>query len=138
MDERSAIDQFLEGRVAGRLPQLACQWLPITTLHYRAPRPVVKDPQRPGSGSAKCMRLFQYGVEDRLKVSWRGIDHLQYLGGRGLLLQCLARLGQQPGVLDRDHRLRGEILQQRDLLLGERSGLASGYGNYAEQRIVFA
>jgi hypothetical protein len=30
------------------------------------------------------------------------------------------RLGQEPRVLDRDHRLRREVLQQRDLLLGER------------------
>ncbi len=28
--------------------------------------------------------------------------------------------GDQPRILDRDHRLRREILQQRDLLVGER------------------
>ena len=52
---------------------------------------------------------------------------LQYLGGRGLLLQGLARLGQEPRVLHRDHRLRREVLQQRDLLFGKRPYfLASG------------
>ena len=47
----------------------------------------------------------------------------KHLGGRGLLLQRLALLGQQPRVLHRDHRLGSEILQQRDLLVGERSHL---------------
>ncbi len=35
----------------------------------------------------------------------------------------LARLGKQPRVLHRDHRLRREVLQQRDLLVGERPNL---------------
>ena len=48
---------------------------------------------------------------------------LQHLGGRCLLLQRLARLGHQPRILHRDDRLRGEVLQQRDLLLGERPDL---------------
>ena len=47
----------------------------------------------------------------------------KHLGGRGLLLQRLARLGDQPRVLHRDDRLRREILQQRDLLVGERPHL---------------
>ena len=44
----------------------------------------------------------------------------KHLGGRGLLLQRLALFGHQPRVLHRDHRLRGEVLQQRDLPVGER------------------
>ena len=44
----------------------------------------------------------------------------KHLGGRGLLLQGLARLVNQPRVLHRDDRLRREVLQQRDLLVGER------------------
>ena len=32
-------------------------------------------------------------------------------------------LGDQPRILHRDHRLRGEILQQRDLFIGERAHL---------------
>ena len=63
---------------------------------------------------------------------------MQHLGGRGLLLQRLARLGQQPSVLHRDHRLRGEVLEQCDFFVGERSRLASGYGNCPKQRLVFA
>ena len=44
----------------------------------------------------------------------------QDLGGGGLPLQRLLRLVEQPRVLDRDHRLVGEGLEQRDLLVGER------------------
>ena len=32
-------------------------------------------------------RLFQYRLEDRPELTGRGIDDLQYLGRRGLLLQ---------------------------------------------------
>ena len=69
------------------------------------------------------MRLLQYCVEHRGEIAGRGVDDLQYLGGRGLLLQRLARLGQEPRILHGDHRLRREILQQRDLFLGKRSDL---------------
>ena len=36
-------------------------------------------------------RLFQYCLEDRLELTRRGIDDLQYIGRRGLLLQQLAQ-----------------------------------------------
>ena len=39
----------------------------------------------------------------------------EHLGCGGLLFQRLARLGDQPRVLHRDHRLRREVLRQRDL-----------------------
>ena len=45
---------------------------------------------------------------------------MQHLGGRGLLFQRLPLLGQQPCVLDRDHRLVGEGADQFDLTLRER------------------
>jgi hypothetical protein len=38
-----------------------------------------------------------------------------------LALQRLASLGYKPGVLHRDDRLRGEVLEERDLLVGERA-----------------
>ena len=43
--------------------------------------------------------------------------------GRGLLLERLLGLVEQAHVLDRDHRLVGERLEQRDLLVVERPGL---------------
>jgi hypothetical protein len=66
--------------------------------------------QVPGDRAAEAVRLFQYRVEHRREVAGRGVDDLQHLGGRGLLLQRLARLGQQPRVFHSDHRLRGEAL----------------------------
>ena len=77
----------------------------------------------PKAASHSRMRLLQHRVEHRREVAGRGIDDPQHLGGRGLLLQRLARLGDQPRVLHRDDRLRREILQQRDLLVGERPHL---------------
>ena len=79
--------------------------------------------QAADSGAAQRVRLFQHRVEHRREVAGRGIDDPQHLGGRGLLLQGLARLGDQPRILHRDDRLRREILQQRDLLVGERPDL---------------
>ena len=42
-------------------------------------------------------------------VAGRAGDHLQHLGGRGLLLQRLAQLVEQAGVLDGDDGLLGEV-----------------------------
>ena len=89
-------------------------------------------------GIAERMRLIENRVEHRREVAGRGIDDLQDLGGRGLLLQCLARLGQKPRVLHRDDRLRGEILQQRDLLVGKRAHLATVDGKDPEDGVVLA
>ena len=50
----------------------------------------------------------------------------------------LARLGDQPRVLHRDHRLRREVLQQRDLFVGERPDLLAIDRDRAEQRVVLA
>src|SRR5262249_19302040 len=73
--------------------------------------------QAPHGSVAQAVRLLQYRVEDRDEIAGRGIDDLQHLRGRGLLLQCLARLGQQPRVFHCNDRLRREILQQRNLLV---------------------
>ena len=76
-------------------------------------RPAVDDPVRP----------LRNRLEHRLHIVGRTGDHLQDVGGRGLPLQRLLRLVEQPHVLDGDHRLVGEGLQQLDLLLGERPDL---------------
>ena len=49
---------------------------------------------------------------------------LQHLRGRGLLLQrFVVELVEQPRVLDGDDGLGGEVLDQLDLLVGERPDL---------------
>ena len=51
--------------------------------------------------------------------------------------QSLARLGQQPRVLHRNDRLRREVLQQRDLLIGERPNLGPvDYERANERRVL--
>jgi len=67
-------------------------------------------------------RLFDQNIENRLKLTGRGIDDPQHFGDRLLLLQRLARLGDQPGIFDRNDRLVGERTDQLDLPLGERFG----------------
>ncbi len=93
---------------------------------------VVINPQNAKLGLAQFGRLFEHRVEHRSEVAGRRIDDLQHLGGRGLLLQGLARLGNEPRVLHRDHRLRREIFQQRDLLVGERPDFLTIGGDIAE------
>ena len=46
----------------------------------------VEQKQGAARRAAVRVRLFQYRLEDRLQLTGRGIDDLQYLGCRGLLL----------------------------------------------------
>ena len=82
--------------------------------------------------AADAQRLVQYSVEHRREVAGRAVDDPKHLGGRGLLLQRLACLGDQPRVLHRDDRLGGEILEQCDFFLGEELHLFSVTCNIAE------
>lgn len=59
-------------------------------------------------------------LEDGLRNLHRIADDIQHFRRRCLPLQRVLRLAQQTHVLDRDHRLIGEILQQVDVLLRER------------------
>jgi len=89
-------------------------------------------------GLAQAHRVFEHGVEYRREIARRGIDDLQYLGGRGLLLQCFARLSQEPCVFHRDDRLSREIFKQRDLLVRERTDLFAIDGQRRERTDLFA
>ena len=52
------------------------------------------------------------------------------------MLQCLARLGQEPCIFHCDHRLRGEVFQQRDLFLGKRPHFPANGDDHPEERVV--
>jgi len=80
----------------------------------------VKGPQDAEREIAEPRRLAENGVEYRSEVARRLVDDLQHLGGGSLLLERLARFGDEARIFHRDHRLRREVLQERDLLLGER------------------
>src|SRR5205085_4599401 len=59
-------------------------------------------------------------------------------GRRGLLLQSLARLGDEPRVLHRDDGLRREVFQQRELLLRKGAYPAAINVKRAEEDAIFA
>jgi len=75
--------------------------------------------ENPKGGVTQPHRLFEHCVEHRREVAGQGIDDLQHLGGGGLLLQRLARLGEKPRILHCNDCLRCEILQEGDLLIGK-------------------
>jgi hypothetical protein len=92
-----------------------------------------------GAGRAgQCRRRLGDRVEGRLDIGRRAGNDPQYLGCRGLALQCLACLGDQPRVLHRDDRLRGKVLQQCDLFVGERPHLFAANDDYAKENIFLA
>ena len=72
---------------------------------------------RPTQTGRRCDQGIEHGPE----IERRAADDLEDLGGGGLLLQRFAQLVEQPSVLDGDDGLRGEILDQLDLFIGERT-----------------
>ena len=87
------------------------KWRGHTARRRSAEPPVLIDRELPERRFAEPHRLFEHRVEYRREVAGRRIDDLQHFGGRGLLLQCLARLGQEARILHCDDRLRREVLQ---------------------------
>jgi len=81
--------------------------------------------------------LFSQDVKHRLKLTGRGIDDAQHLGGGGLLFQGFARLGDEARVLHRDDRLRREVLQQRNLLVRERADFLAVNQDESDNRVIF-
>jgi hypothetical protein len=65
-------------------------------------------------------------------------DELMTFRGGGLLFESLARLGQEPRVLHGDDRLRGEVLQQSDLLVCERADFLAVERNRPERYVILA
>ncbi len=75
-------------------------------------------------------------LEHGCRVGHRTADDLQHFGGCGLLIQRFLGLVEQPHVLDRDHRLAGEGLQQGDFLVGIEPGLGTIDGDGADDLLV--
>ena len=61
---------------------------------------------------------------------------MQHFGSRGLLVERLSRLRQEPRVLHRDHRLCGEVFKQRDFFFRKWPGLPANGDDHPEERIV--
>ena len=88
--------------------------------------------QRLAEASGACDDRIQHGLD----ISRRAADDLQDLRGRGLLLQGFPQLVEKPRVLDRDDGLTGEILDEGDLLVGERPHLLTINPKRAGQPIL--
>ena len=80
--------------------------------------------------------------EDGVEIE-RGADRAsdiaeggELLDRAGELLRPRLQLGQQAGVLDRDHRLIGEGLEERDLVVGEPAGFAAGHRDRPDRLVV--
>ena len=93
------------------------------------------------SASHSSRRRLDQRIEHRLQIERRAADHLEHVGGRGLLLQRFREVAglrlhlvEQPHVLDRDHGLVGEGLQQLDVMVGEGAGLLSRDHDQADRR----
>ena len=85
------------------------------------------------------------GVENRLHVRRRAADDAEHLGRCRLMLQGLAQfcvalldLLEQAHVLDGDHRLRSECLEQSDLLFRERLDLGATNDDDANRLVLRA
>jgi hypothetical protein len=84
-------------------------------------------------GAADARGIFEHGAKHRLQLARRARDHLQDLGGGGLLLQRFAQLVEQPHVLDGDDGLIRKIRDQLDLLVGKWANLLAVDGDRADQ-----
>jgi hypothetical protein len=89
-----------------------------------------------GPGADQARRVLHQCVEDRPQVERGSGYDLEDLCGRGLLLQCLLGFVEQAHVLDRDHRLVGEGLDETDLPLVEGPDFAAPGGDDADERGV--
>src|ERR1043166_10310847 len=118
VDETFAPDQRLARRrleAPETLAEPGGELLVMTALSDRKEMVSIAQVHRALHRAAEDVRLLQYRFENRGEVAGRRIDDPQHLGRSRLLLQGLARLGHKPRVLHRNDRLRGEVLQQRDL-----------------------
>src|SRR6516164_5175205 len=85
------------------------------------------------SGFAELCRIRQHGLKDRPQLAGGRADNAQHFRRGRLLLQRLPQFIEQPRVLDGDDGLRGEVLHQCDLFIGERPHLLSIHINRADE-----
>src|ERR1051325_10032163 len=96
----------------------------------------IKDPKSTKCCAGKTPRPPYNCIEHWREVAGRRIDDLEDLGGCGLLFDRLPGLRDQARVLNRDDRLRREILQQRNLFIGEGLRFGAVCTEVAEQRVA--
>src|SRR5262249_48155071 len=107
------------GPLWSSLPELGEFWRHAEQCG-RAHGIILDSKQHAKVGVANAHRFFQHRLEHWGQLARRRADHLEHIRSGGLLLERLAQLAKQPRVLDCNDGLSGEVLDQLDLLLGER------------------
>src|SRR5262249_19455271 len=87
-------------------------------------------------GLAQSCGRFDQRLKHRLEIESRAADDLEHIGSRRLLLQGVAQLVEQASVLDGDDSLVGEVLDQLDLLVAERTYLCTIHADGADNLIL--
>src|SRR6516165_5572197 len=72
-------------------------------------------------GIAQPRRRFRQRIEYRLQIKSRTADNFEHIRGCRLLLEGLSQFGQEPCILDGDHRLSCKVRHQFNLSITERS-----------------
>src|SRR5947209_18668866 len=98
----------------------------------------IEDANRRFVGLAQFGRSFDHRVENGRKVSRRGIDDPKHLGGRGLLFQGLARLGDETCILHCDDGLSCKVLQERDLFVSKWPNFLADGGDPAKKDAILS
>src|SRR5262249_42797578 len=86
---------------------------------------------------AQASSIFSKSIKHRPQITRRRTDNAQYVRSRGLELQRLPQLAQQPCVLDGNHSLGGEVLNQGNLLVSKWSNLLAKNAHYPDQLVAF-
>ena len=98
-----------------------------TEVRGAAKRLAIEAHQHPEFGLANSCGILQQALENGLQVAGRTRDHLEHVGGGGLLLKRLAEcaraglhLVEETNIFDGNHCLIGKRGEQLDLLITER------------------
>lgn len=86
----------------------------------------------------QALRALQGDAAAAHRGDGRRPHDAEHVGSRCLLRQRLARLGDQSRVFHRDHCLRGEIPDERDLFTGEGPNLGPVKNEQPAQHVVLA
>src|SRR5262249_21467295 len=86
---------------------------------------------------AQSDRRLCQRIEYRLQIESGAADHLEHVGGGGLLLQRLAQFVEQSSVLDGDDGLAGGVRPQGNLLVVEGANFLAVDADHTDQLVVF-
>ena len=103
---------------------------------------LVEDVDRAGIGVGELHRLGDDGGEHGLEIERRVhrlrdfAERAQFADRAAKLVGALAQFAEQPRILDGDDGLRGEVGDQRDLLVGKRTDFLAVQGERTDQFVL--